>query len=67
MNIPENILSKLTEEQKKKIEAAKSLDELKALAKEASCQLSPEQLEAVSGGWCPDCGSYSCDPEEFGM
>ena len=59
MNIPENILSKLTEEQKKKIEAAKSPEELLAFAKEAGYELSPEQLEAVSGGWCPDC-KYRC-------
>ena len=30
MNIPENILSKLTDEQKKKVEAAQSPDELLA-------------------------------------
>ena len=56
MNIDESILSKLTDEQKKKIEAAQSLDELKALAKEEGYELSPEQLDAVSGGgWsCTD-------------
>ena len=57
MNIPENILSTLTEEQRKKVEAAKTPEELLALAKEAGYELSDEQLEAVSGGsiWC---GSY---------
>ena len=66
MNIPENILSKLTEEQKKKVEAAQSPEELLALAKEAGYELSPDQLEAVSGGWGP-CRDYACDPAAFGM
>ena len=35
MNIPENILSKLTDEQKKKVEAVQSPEELLACAKEA--------------------------------
>jgi len=50
MNIDESILSKLTYEQKKKGEAAQSLDELKALAKEEGYELSPEQLKDVDGG-----------------
>ena len=50
MNIPENVFSKLTEEQKKKVEAAQSPEELLALAKEAGYELSREQLEAVAGG-----------------
>ena len=58
MNIPENILSTLTDEQKKKVEAAKSPEELLALAKEAGYELSPEQLDSVAGGnkcewFCP--------------
>ena len=54
MNIDESILSKLTDEQKKKVEAAQSPEELLAIAKEAGYELSPDQLEAVSGGniWC---------------
>ena len=54
MNIPENILSTLTDEQKKKAEAAQSPEELLALAKEAGYELTPDQLEAVAGGsiWC---------------
>ena len=60
MNIPENILSTLTDEQKKKVEAAQSPKELLALAKEAGYELSPEQLESVAGGgW--KCDSYD-DP-----
>ena len=35
MNIDENTLSKLTDEQKKKVEAAKSPEELLSLAKES--------------------------------
>ena len=54
MNIDENILSKLTDEQKKKVEAAQSPEELLAVAKEAGYELSPEQLEAISGGLSGD-------------
>ena len=50
MNIPENILSTLTDEQKKKIEAAKTPEELLAIAKETGYELTAEQLEAVAGG-----------------
>ena len=56
MNIPESILSTLTDEQKKKIEAAQSPDELIAIAKEAGHELSQDQLDAIAGGWCDDCG-----------
>lgn len=52
MNIPENILSTLTDEQKKKVETARSPEELLALAKEAGYELSEEQLGSVSGGKC---------------
>ena len=64
MNIPENILSTLTDEQKKKVEAAQSPEELFALVKEAGYELSPDQLEAVSGGknWCTRwCGKGYCN------
>ena len=50
MNIPGNILSTLTDEQKKKVEAAQSPEELLALAKETGYEMSQEQLDAVSGG-----------------
>ena len=55
MGIDECILSKPTDEQKNKTEAAQAPEELLAIAKEAGYELSPEQLEAVSGGkyhWC---------------
>ena len=66
MNIPENILSTLTDEQKKKAEAVQSPEELLALAKEAGYELSPEQLESVAGGggsdWCSIfCSDKVCD------
>ena len=57
MNIPDHILITLTADQKAKIESAQSPEDLLALAKEAGYELSPDQLEAVSGGefcdwWC---------------
>ena len=55
MNIPENILSTLTDEQKKKVEAAKSTEELSALAKECGIELTIDQLEGVSGGLYAPC------------
>ncbi len=44
MNIPENILSSLTDEQKKKVESAQSPEEILALAKEAGYELSQNSL-----------------------
>jgi len=63
MKIDESILSKLTDEQKKKVEAAQSPEELLAIAKEAGYELSPEQLESISGGndGCWDCMSLPCN------
>ena len=62
MNIDESILSRLSDEQKKKVEAAQTPEELLAIAKEAGYELSPEQLEAVSGGsWCFSDSSPVCD------
>lgn len=52
MNIDESILSRLNDEQKKKVETAQTPEELLALAKEAGYELSPEQLDAVAGGGC---------------
>ena len=62
MNISENILNTLTDEQKKKVEAAQSPEELSAMAKKFGTELSPDQLEGISGGkvycmhdaYCPD-------------
>ena len=52
MNIDERILSKLTDEQKKMVEAAMSPEDLLSLAKEAGYELTQEQLDAVAGGGC---------------
>ena len=49
----------LTEEQKAKARACKTPEELLALAKEEGYELSDEELDAVSGGWCPSDGE-SC-------
>ena len=66
MNIPENILNTLTDEQKKKVEAAQTPEELLSLAKEAGYELSPEQLENVAGGGSWDeCKGFcwpNCNP-----
>ena len=55
MNIDEKFLSKLTDEQKTKVAAAQTQEELFALVKEFGYELSSEQLEAVSGGISPEC------------
>ena len=59
MNIDESILSRLTDEQRKKVETARSTEELLALAKEAGFELTQEQMEAVAGGWNP-CDGLGC-------
>ena len=60
MIIDERIFSKLTDEQKKAVEAAQSPEELLAVAKETGYEMSPEQLNAVAeGSWCADhCAAY---------
>ena len=67
MNIPENILSTLTDEQKKAVEEAQTPEDLIAVAKKAGYELSPDQLETVAGGkWCyrgPFCSHGSCKEE----
>ena len=60
MNIDESILSTLTDEQKKKVEAAQSPEELLSLAREAGYELAPDQLEAVAGGDTWHCGKDNC-------
>lgn len=55
VNIHESFFSKLTETQKKAVEAAGSPEEMLALAKEAGYELSPDQLDSIAGGddsWC---------------
>ena len=63
MNIDENILSRLSDEQKKKVESAQTPEELLAVAKEAGYELSPDQLEDFAGGkihWCERCYDWAC-------
>ena len=50
-------LSRFTDEQKAKIKACKTPEELMALADAEDFELSPDELEAVSGG-----GSWDEDP-----
>ena len=58
------LLKGLTEEQIFKAQHCKNQEEILELAKQEGIQLTEEQLEAVSGGWCsqtpppcPFCGS----------
>ena len=64
MNIPEDIFSTLTDEQKKKVEAAQTPEELLALAKETGYELTAVQMESISGGglWikCPGHDPKTC-------
>ena len=67
------LLKGLTEEQIAKVKACKNQEELLKLAKEEGIELSDEQLEAVSGGFCsmhsalqcPNCGSLNVNTCEF--
>ena len=49
-------------ELQEKLKAAKTPEELLALAKEEGYELSSEQLDGVSGGWCVDCPEDGCPP-----
>ena len=56
----EELLKGLSEKQIAKVKACKNQEELLAYAKEEGIELTDEQLEAVSGGFCeattmPDC------------
>ena len=55
-------ISNLTPEQLEKAKAAKTTDELFALAQEEGIVLTDEQLDAVSGGADWKCSDYVCDP-----
>ncbi len=50
MKIDEKVFSKLTEEQKKKVESAKTPEELLAIAEEAGYELTEKELSAICGG-----------------
>ena len=59
MKIPEHIFNSLTDEQKKKAEAARTPEEFLALAKECGQELTADQLSAIAGGddhWCVNDG-----------
>ena len=47
----------LSEEQKSRVRACKTPEEMLALAQEEGVELSDEQLEAVAGGWGDPCDS----------
>ena len=64
MNISKNVLNTLTNKQKKKAEAARSPEELLSIAKEAGVELTPDQLEAVSGGY-KDGWDTGCPEDEL--
>jgi len=64
MKIDECILSKLTDEQKKKVEAAQTPEELLTIAKETGYELTQDELEEVSGGYSwKVCKRYDCNVE----
>ena len=48
----EELLKGLTEEQIRKLRECKDTEEILKLAKEEGIELTDEQLEAVSGGFC---------------
>ena len=49
----------LTEEQKAKARAAKTPEDVLTLAEEEGYELTDDELEAVSGGWCAsDCSNH---------
>ena len=57
----------LTEEQMAKARACKTPEDVLALAKEEGYELSDEELESVSGGWCfTHCGKDSCGSDHCG-
>jgi len=53
MNIPESILSKLTDEQKARITSATSVEDVLSIVKDIGLELTDEQLEGLAGGTGP--------------
>ena len=66
MNINENVINRITDEQKKKAEAARSPEELLSIAKESGYELTLDDINKVSGGaaGCPFCMHENCPQQE---
>ena len=64
MHIPEKAFSALTDEQKRRVEAARTPEELLAIAKESGYELTKEELNKVSGGQCEFCVHDPCPKKE---
>lgn len=56
--------SALTDEQKRRVEAARTPEELLAIAKESGYELTTEELNKVSGGHCELCMHEYCPKKE---
>ncbi len=51
----------LTPELKEKAKACKTPEDILELAKAEGYELSDEEIEGISGGWCPgNCDNYTC-------
>ena len=65
MHIPEKNFNALTDEQKRRVEAAKTPEELLAIAKEAGYELTLDDINKVSGGFpCVHCQYDACPKKE---
>ena len=61
MKINENMFRDLSDEQKKQFESGPSPEEVLQLAKENGFELTPDQLENISGGgWGNNKGNIRC-------
>ena len=66
MHIPEKNFNALTDEQKRRVEAAKTPEELLAIAKESGYELTLDDINKVSGGAinCLHCQHDACPQKE---
>ena len=56
----EDRIKALTPEQRARAKQCKSAEELLALAKEDGYELTDDEIEGISGGWCfSDCGRHN--------